>query len=127
VSGDAAHGSVVKHYMYDEQDPRNFYVYPGVSGTAHIEIVYSANPTAVAANGNLSIPDLYANAVMNYVLYMAYMKDAEYAGNSQRAANHYQLFTASVTGKAQVDLITTPNAESLSNPNLTAGGQMMAQ
>lgn len=127
VSGDAAHGSVVKHYMYDEQDPRNFYVYPGVSGTAHIEIIYSANPTVVAANGNLSIPDLYANAVMNYVLYMAYMKDAEYAGNSQRAANHYQLFTASVTGKAQVDLITTPNAESLSNPNLTASGQMMAQ
>ena len=127
VGGDAAHGTVVKHYMYDEQDPRNFYVYPGVSGTAYIEIVYSANPTTVTASDNLSIPDIYANAVMNYVLYMAYMKDAEYAGNSQRAANHYQLFTASVTGKAQVDLITTPNAESLSNPNLTAGGQMMAQ
>jgi len=127
VSGDAAHGSVVKHYMYDEQDPRNFYVYPGVSGSAYIEIVYSSNPTTVTASDNLSIPDIYANAVMNYVLYMAYMKDAEYAGNSQRAANHFQLFTASVTGKAQVDLITTPNAESLPNPNLTAGGQMMAQ
>ena len=42
---------------------------------------------------------------------MAYMKDAEYAGNSQRAANHYQLFTASVTGKGQVDALTTPNLE----------------
>lgn len=127
VSGDAAHTSVVKHYMYDEQDPRNFYVYPGVSGSAYIEIVYSANPSTVTASDDLSIPDIYANAVMNYVLYMAYMKDAEYAGNSQRAANHYQLFTASVTGKAQVDLITTPNAESRSNPNLTASGQMVAQ
>jgi len=127
VSGDAAHTSVVKHYMYDEQDPRNFYVYPGVSGSAYVEIVYSANPSTVTASDDLSIPDIYANAVMNYVLYMAYMKDAEYAGNSQRAANHYQLFTASVTGKAQVDLITTPNAESRSNPNLTASGQMVAQ
>lgn len=127
VSGDAAHGSVVKHYIYDEQDPRNFYVYPGVSGSTHVEIVYSANPATVAASDDLSIPDIYANAVMNYVLYMAYMKDAEYAGNGQRAANHFQLFTASVTGKAQVDLITTPNAESRSNPNLTANGQMMAQ
>ena len=54
------------------------------------------------------------------------MKDAEYAGNNQRAANHYQLFTASVTGKAQVDLITTPNAESRSNPNLAASA-MVAQ
>jgi len=127
VSGDAAHTSVVKHYMYDEQDPRNFYVYPGVSGSAYVEIVYSANPSTVTASDDLSIPDIYANAVMNYVLYMAYMKDAEYAGNSQRAANHYQLFSASVTGKAQVDLITTPNAESRSNPNLTASGQMVAQ
>ena len=33
---------------------------------------------------------------MNYVLYMAYMKDAEFAGNNQRASTHYQLFTASV-------------------------------
>jgi len=66
---------------------------------------------SVAQNGTLSIPDIYANAIMNYVLYMAYMKDAEYAGNAQRAGSHYQLFTASVTGKGQVDAITNPNQE----------------
>jgi hypothetical protein len=119
ITGDAAHGTVVKHYIYDEQDPRNFYVYPGVSGDAYIEIVYSANPATVASGGDLSVPDIYANAVLNYVLYMGYMKDAEYAGNSQRAAGHYQLFLQSVTGKGQIDQITSPNAESRSNPNLT--------
>ena len=56
-------------------------------------------------------PDIFANAVMNYVLYMAYMKEAEYVGNSQRAANHYQLFVVSVTGKAQIDTATTPNTQ----------------
>lgn len=114
VTGDAAHGTVVKHYIYDEQNPRNFYVYPGIStaNTAFAEIIYSANPTTVTQNGNLDIPDIYANAVMNYVLYMAYMKDAEYAGNQQRAASHYQLFTASITGKGQVDAMTTPNYDS---------------
>jgi hypothetical protein len=111
VGGDAAHTSVIKHYIYDEANPRNFYVYPGVSGASYLEIIYSANPSAVAQSDNLDIPDIYANAVMNYVLYMAYMKDAEYAGNSQRAANHYQIFTASVTGKGQVDAITTPNVD----------------
>lgn len=111
VTGDAAHTSIIKHYIYDEANPRNFYVYPGVSGNAYVEIIYSANPTTVAQGGNLDIPDLYANAVMNYVLYMAYMKDAEYAGNSQRAANHYQIFTTSVTGKGQVDALTTPNMD----------------
>lgn len=111
VTGDAAHTNIIKHYIYDEANPRNFYVYPGVSGSSYLEIIYSANPSTVTQSDNLDIPDIYANAVMNYVLYMAYMKDAEYAGNSQRAANHYQLFTASVTGKGQVDALTTPNLE----------------
>ena len=97
--------------MYEEQNPRNYYVYPGVAGNAYVEIVYSANPSTVTLSGNLSIPDIFANAVMNYVLYMAYMKEAEYVGNSQRAANHYQLFVVSVTGKAQIDTATTPNTQ----------------
>lgn len=118
---------VVKHYMYDEQDPLHYYVYPGIDGSLNplpsIEIIYSANPQQVTTRADtVPIPDLYNNAILNYVLYMAYMKDAEYAGNNQRAANHYQIFTSSVTGKGQVDVVTTPNMESRSNPNLTATG-----
>jgi hypothetical protein len=111
VSGDAAHTAIVKHYVYEESNPRNFYVYPGVDGNAYLEIVYSSNPTTVAQNGVLSIPDIFANAVMNYVLYMAYMKDAEYAGNADRANSHFQLFTQSVAGKGQLDAVTNPNLE----------------
>jgi hypothetical protein len=121
VSGDAAHTSVVKHYIYDEQNPRNFYVYPGVSGSAYLEIIYSANPSTVGQGDNLDIPDIYANAVMNYVLYMAYMKDAEYAGNNQRAASHFQIFTTSVTGKGQVDALTTPNMSNAVAPPRAVG------
>ena len=111
TTGDAAHTNVVKHYSYEEANPRNFYVYPGVSGNAYVELVYSANPATVTLSDNLSIPDIFANAIMNYVLYMAYMKDAEYAGNQQRASSHFQLFTASVTGKGQIDAISNPNIE----------------
>lgn len=111
VTGDPEHTNIVKHYLYDEANPRNFYVYPGVSGDAYLEIIYSGNPSTVAEGGNLSIPDIFANAVLNYVLYMAYMKDAEFAGNNQRASTHYQLFTASVNGKGAVDAITNPNME----------------
>ena len=39
-SGDAAHSAVVKHYVYDDSNPRNFYVYPGVAGDAYVEIIY---------------------------------------------------------------------------------------
>ena len=109
VTGDARHTNVVRHYIYDEQDPRHFYVYPGVSGLTYIEIVYSKNPTAVTASDDISIPDIYANAIMDYVLYRAYSKDAEYAANNQRSGQHYQLFLQTVTGKGQVDQVTTPN------------------
>ena len=110
-SGDAAHGPLVKHYVYDDSNPRNFYVYPGVSGDAYVEIIYSGNPSTVTQADNLTVPDIYANSVYNYVLYSCYMKDAEYTGNSQRAGNHYQLFMAAVTGKSQLDLVTSPNAD----------------
>ena len=112
VTGDAAHTNVVKNYIYDEQDPTNYYVFPGVSGDVYLEIVYSKNPATVAAAGdNLGVEDIYANAVQNYVLYMAYMKESEVAANAQRASSHYNLFTAAITGKAQIDTITTPNRE----------------
>tara|TARA_R110000787_G_scaffold88620_2_gene187982 strand:- start:29 stop:724 length:696 start_codon:yes stop_codon:yes gene_type:complete len=121
VTGDAAHTTIVKHYIYDEANPRNFYVYPGVAGNAYLEIIYSANPVTVAQSGSLSIPDIYANAIMNYVLYMAYMKDAEYAGNAQRASSHFQIFTAAVTGKGQIDAITNPNMERRNPAQMTQG------
>lgn len=121
VTGDAAHTNIVKHYVYDEQNPRNFYVYPGISGDAYLEIIYSANPSTVTQGDNLDIPDIYANAVMNYVLYMAYMKDADYAGNNQRAASHFQIFTTSITGKGQVDALTTPNVPAMMPRQMAAG------
>ena len=111
ATGAAAHGTLVKHYMYEESDPRTFYVYPGVSGNAYIEIVYSANPATVTASDDISLPDIYATAIMNYVIYMAYMKEAEFAANQQRASGHYQLFLTSVTGKGQIDIITSPNSD----------------
>lgn len=123
VSGDAAHTNIIKHYVYDEQNPRNFYVYPGVAGSAYVEIVYSANPTTVAQNGNLSIPDIFANAVADYVLFRAYTKDAEYAGNVQRASTHYNLFINSVTGKGQIDIITSPNSDLQQNVTLPSQAQ----
>ena len=124
VKGDAKHGTSVKHFMYEDQDPRNFYVYPGVSGNAYLEIIYSENPATVAANGNLGVPDIYATAIMHYVLYMCYMKDTEFVANQQRAGSHFNLFMSSVTGKSQIDMVTSPNANATpqAQPQLSGVG-----
>ena len=115
VTGDAAHTTVPKHYVFDEDDPRKYYVYPGVAGNAFVEIVYSRSPTDFAnASGAVSyLDDTYANAIIDYVLYRAYMKDAEFAGNNQRASSHFQLFTGSVTQGGQVSIMGSPNTDSM--------------
>ena len=75
--------------------------------------------STVALSGNLGIPDIFGNAVTDYVLFRAYTKDAEYAGNAQRASTHYNLFINSVTGKGQIDIITSPNADMGPQGNVT--------
>jgi len=116
VSGDATHVSVVKHYIFDEDDPRRFYVYPGVlvtnASACFVEIVYSAAPTEITSTSTaIQVDDIYANAIIDFVLYRAYMKDAEFAGNNQRASSHYQLFVGSVTQGGQVSIMVSPNLD----------------
>ena len=119
VTGDAAHGSVIKHYVFDPDDPKKFYVYPGVKSglNAYIEIVYSDVPTDLSATSStIAIDDIYGNALIDYVLYRCYLKDAEFAGNAQRANTHYQLFMASISGGGQAKNLFDPNSDKTNAP-----------
>ena len=115
VTGDATHGTTPKHYLFDENDPLNFYVYTGVAGNAYIELVYSQRPTDLAnTSAIIAVPDNYSNSIIDYCLFRAFTKDAEFAGNAQRAATHYQLFAVSVQGKAQIDALIKPDIQIMS-------------
>ena len=97
VTGDATHGTEVKHYIFDTNDPRKYYEYPGVAGSAYVEVVYSKNPTNLSAVTDLiQVDDVFANPLINFVLYRAFLKDSEYASNMQTAGTYYQLFTQSL-------------------------------
>jgi hypothetical protein len=109
----------ILNYTYDPRDPRVFYVYPpAASSGASVEMVYSAYPTDLtepaagqtysAVTGNLSVPDIYANALTNYVLYRSYTKDAEYAGNEAKAAAYYEVFKAGLTVEASATATVSP-------------------
>ena len=114
VTGRAAHGTVVKHYMFDDRDPRKFSVYPGVAGNAYVEFIYSKNPTSIGANTDLiQVDDIFANALINFVLYRAYLKDAEFAGNQQRSGTHYQLFFQSLNFSKATTLNEAPQQEAV--------------
>lgn len=112
----------IQHYTYDTRDPKNFYVYPKAPGGGwQIEVVYSSSPQDAVTGGVISIDDTYANALLDYILYRAYSKDAEYAGNANLAVAHYTAFANSLGIKTQNDMSRNPNAVGATtgfNPNV---------
>lgn len=114
VTGSSAHGSIVKNYLFDPDDPKKFYVYPGVASgsNAYVELIYSKLPTDLSlVSSTIDLEDTYGNAILNFVLYRAYLKDAEFAGNQQRTATHYQLFIGSISGGGNAEAILDPNLD----------------
>jgi hypothetical protein len=107
----------IKHYTYTVDDPKSFYVYPPANGVNRLEIVYSAAPPEVSAAQAISVDDIFKQCLIDYVLYRAYSKDAEYAGNAGRAGAHYQAFLFAVTGRTKAELEKDPNSNQHGNPN----------
>lgn len=104
----------VKHYMYDVRDIGIFYVYPPAAVGASLEMLYSAKPTDIAeqsslsaVTGDITINEIHANALFDYVMYRACAKDAEY-GNVGRATAHYSAFQNAVGVEASATAVATP-------------------
>jgi len=112
-------GSVnILHYMFDPRDPKTFYVYPPATTSAQLEVMYSAYPTDIvepadgalhtAVVGNISLPDIYSDDLLNLILYRAYSKDSEYAGNAERATAYLNMVTASLGAEIAATLAVQP-------------------
>lgn len=126
----------VVHFMYDPRDPLVYYVYPpaAVSGedNARLDIVYSKYPTDVTVpsagatytdvTGNIALPDIYANALADYILFRAYSKDSEYAGNAARATAHYGAFANALGIEMKATVSFQPNPVGSPNKAAQAAG-----
>ena len=116
----------ILHFMFDEREPRAFWVYPPAASGASLEINYSATPTDIAEPaagsqvaavvGNISVDDVYANALLDYVLFRAYLKDSEYAGNAERAVAHYTAFATALGIELKGTIGVAPRSRG--NPNV---------
>ena len=125
------------HFIFDNRDPLAFYLYPQPTAATRLEVIYAAFPTAIAlpaegviltaalsdtdtsvVAGNVALPDTYANALLDYVLYRAYLKDSDYAGNVQRAQAHYAAFANSLGMDAKTLFAAGPVANAPGNPNV---------
>jgi len=106
-----APSATVKHYMFDDRDPRDFYVYPPQPSEApgYVELVYSAAPADIAIDATILLDDVYANCLLDYILYRAYSKDKDFASNAQRAVAHYTTFMNSLGVREKGEMQGDPN------------------
>lgn len=107
---EAATGKV-NNFVFDPRDPLHFYIYPKAPDTAwYVELVYSSIPGEMSAlSETIDLEDVYANVLVSYMLYRAYLRDAEYAQNAELAMMALASFQTELTGKSQADLTRNPN------------------
>lgn len=97
----AAVGAVpTQHYMRDERDQRVFYVFPPQPAVPqYVNILYSASPTDIAIGATLWVDDVWSGAIIDYILYRAYSKDAEYTGKADLSSRHESMFMKALETK----------------------------
>ena len=117
--------ALIMHTIYDERDPLVFYVYPPATNTATLQMQYANVPVDIATpssdflagvSGNLSVGDLFVNALLDYVLFRAYSEEAEYAGDPVRASAALARYANALGIEIKSTLMFSPNQNSPLNP-----------
>lgn len=125
----AATQAVPTNYVFDNRDPQTFYVYPPAIVSTALEIIYSRVPieitTGTLASQDLTPVDTFIDPLLNYVLYRAYSKDADFAHNAQLASLYMAAVDQALVGKTRADASFSPDLNSAGgkvNPGTAAGG-----
>lgn len=86
--------TTVKHVIYDPVKlPKKFWVYPKSPGTNYIQLITSKIPGGIASLATaINLSDEYATPLMDWVLFRAFQKDAEYNPSVERALSHLDAF-----------------------------------
>lgn len=96
----------LEYYLFDPRLPTAFQVYPPAVAGAAIELVYAFVPAPHAVDAvdeAIKLDDAYTGALVDYIVYRAYSKNAEYATDTARAMTHYQAMQAALGMKAAGD------------------------
>lgn len=88
-------GYGIRHYVYDIRNPLVYWVYPAPTIVHSVEVSRCVEPSE--ATSAITIPDIFAPVLLNYMVYRALSKDSETAIHPAAAA-HYQAFQSLVTG-----------------------------
>lgn len=101
-----------RNYVFDLQDQTAFFVYPPNTGTGYVEINYSPDPADLTTESStIYLNNIFETAILDYVLYRACSKDAEYAPGQQLAAGYLATFMAAMGEKEKSESENSPNQQ----------------
>lgn len=108
--GSAPDGAVI-HYVYDEDDPTHFDVYPPQPDPAgYVRAAYPTNPTLPAGLGDtITLDDIYAPVLTDYVVFRALSKDGANPTNEAQAQGFYTRLTEALGVKRNIEIALSPN------------------
>lgn len=101
----------VEHYIYDDRVPKIFWLYPPPIAGHMVDIAHSAVPNQIVVtqgNETITIDDTFQNALLDYVLFRAFQKDAEFGASPQRAGLHWQAFLTEIGDNTKADAAMSP-------------------
>lgn len=87
----------VRGFSGDPHDPRTFWVSPPSDG-GQAEVVYVKAPPVLELHDEVPVGSRFDQALIDYILFRAYSKDTDYAGQDGRAGGHYQAYERGVNG-----------------------------
>lgn len=93
-------------YSYDETNPSVFWLYPGVAANTQVDVVASVMPEQVSVDQisqPLPFDPAFHTPCMDWIIYRAYMRDADDTANSTRGQMHLQAFAQYLGIKIESD------------------------
>lgn len=107
VTGNAT----MQFYAYDNRIPLKYFCYPPQPSASqgYVYMFYGAVPAEVAVDASILVSEIYRPALVDYVLYWAYLMDADYAPNAQRALAHLAAFGDALGARQQIEDMEDPN------------------
>lgn len=107
--------SAVKHFLFDEEQPTAFEVYPPVAAGTKLRVLYCPQPADVVAGDTLTAEGSYGIALIDYVAARGFLMDGDIPGAPARYQSHRSLFEQLVGIGAKMNRVKSPNTT-------TAGG-----
>jgi len=102
----------IKHFMFDEATPRQFYVWPPAKGGTLVDLLHSQMPPVVVDEvDELEFGREYLSVMVYYLCYRAFSKDSEYA-NAGMATNFFAAYKEAIDTANGITEAASPNVRS---------------